>query len=225
MDLYDFDGDDNQLFVWNENLQKYIDTKEKIPGLNLIIHGCNNKIWIDDPCIIQDLMILCNGFNHKIHIGKSLHTSYESVIKQAVIIIYCNDCELSIGDNIHIEYDVCISLAEPFAKCKIGDHVRIAEKVRIFAADAHPIIDINTGKVINYGQGKRCLTVGNNCWIGLYSFLGKNTILPDFTIVGAHSVVTKKFDEPYTIIAGNPAKIIKRGVKRIDIWEEVLNNH
>lgn len=32
----------------------------------------------------------------------------------------------------------------------------------------------------------------------------------DHTIVGAGSVVTKSFNEGYCIIAGNPAKLIKR---------------
>ena len=37
-----------------------------------------------------------------------------------------------------------------------------------------------------------------------------NVILGDFTIVGAGSVVTKSFRDGYCIIAGNPAKIIKK---------------
>ena len=49
----------------------------------------------------------------------------------------------------------------------------------------------------------------------------KNAFLADYTIVGAGSVVTKKFSEPHTIIAGNPARVVRTDVERIDLWTEV----
>ena len=46
--------------------------------------------------------------------------------------------------------------------------------------------------------------------------------LGNHTIVGAGSVVTKSFDEGYCIIAGNPARIVKRFNKneKIDYKDE-----
>lgn len=40
----------------------------------------------------------------------------------------------------------------------------------------------------------------------------KNTKIPDDSIVGWGSIVTKVFHEPNIILAGIPAKIIKRGI-------------
>ena len=37
----------------------------------------------------------------------------------------------------------------------------------------------------------------------------KNAQIPDETVVGIHAVVTKKFTEKYTALAGVPAKVIK----------------
>lgn len=54
--------------------------------------------------------------------------------------------------------------------------------------------------------------IKNHCWIGYGAFITKNVQLPNNTIVGLASVVTEKFFEEYTVIAGNPAKIIKRNV-------------
>lgn len=54
-------------------------------------------------------------------------------------------------------------------------------------------------------------------WIGEYCFIGMDAIvLPgnrigDHSVVGAGSVVTKDVP-PHTIVAGNPAKIIKEGI-------------
>lgn len=55
-------------------------------------------------------------------------------------------------------------------------------------------------------QGKiDCLTSGNGK-------IGKNVKISDNSIVGWGSIVTRKFDEPNVIIAGIPAKVVKRGV-------------
>lgn len=45
----------------------------------------------------------------------------------------------------------------------------------------------------------------------------KNGNLPPNTVVAADAVVTKTFTEEFTILAGNPAKVIKRNV----MWDEV----
>ena len=57
----------------------------------------------------------------------------------------------------------------------------------------------------------KTISVGSNVWIG-----GGATILPGVTIgegavIGAASVVTKDV-EPYTVVAGNPAKMINSRV-------------
>ncbi len=59
---------------------------------------------------------------------------------------------------------------------------------------------------------KGAVVVGNNVWIG-----DKTTILPGVTIgdgvvVAANAVVTKDIP-PYSVVGGNPAKIIKNNKK------------
>lgn len=54
------------------------------------------------------------------------------------------------------------------------------------------------------------IIIGDNCWIGMNSTILPGVVLGNHTIVGAGSVVTKSFTEGHCVIAGNPAKIIKR---------------
>ena len=55
--------------------------------------------------------------------------------------------------------------------------------------------------------------IGDHCWIGQGATFTKNAIIPANTVVGLQSVVTKSFREEFTVLAGNPAKVIKNGVK------------
>lgn len=97
------------------------------------------------------------------------------------------------------------------SKCIIGDLCRFSYDIVIRTTDGHTIIDNNSGDIIN--EQKNDCIIGDKCWIGLRSIINKNVQLAHDTIVGSGSIVTKKFDEPYTVIAGNPAHIIKTGVR------------
>jgi virginiamycin A acetyltransferase len=51
--------------------------------------------------------------------------------------------------------------------------------------------------------------VGNDVWIGQYATIMPGVKIGDGAIIAAHAVVTKSV-EPYSIVGGNPAKIIKK---------------
>lgn len=85
---------------------------------------------------------------------------------------------------------------------RIGDYTNIGPNVGIISAN-HDLID--NGK----HQGAGPIIIGKNCWIGMNAVILPEVELGDYTIVGANSVVTKKFPDGYSVIAGNPARIIK----------------
>jgi virginiamycin A acetyltransferase len=62
--------------------------------------------------------------------------------------------------------------------------------------------------------------VGNDVWIGMDATIMPGVTIGDGAIIGARSVVTNDV-EPYTIVGGNPAKVIR---KRFDpqIIEKLL---
>lgn len=60
----------------------------------------------------------------------------------------------------------------------------------------------------------RPIHLGDNVWIGCHTILTKGTTLASNTTVGAGSVVHGVHEESCVVLAGNPATIVKSGVKR-----------
>jgi acetyltransferase-like isoleucine patch superfamily enzyme len=56
-------------------------------------------------------------------------------------------------------------------------------------------------------QNKR-VTIGNDVWIGTRAFVRCGVNIGDGAAIGAHAVVTRDV-EPYTVVAGNPARKIR----------------
>ncbi len=60
----------------------------------------------------------------------------------------------------------------------------------------------------NY-RSRRNVTIGNDVWIGADVVLKNNIKIGDGAIIASNSVITKNV-EPYTIVGGNPAKLIRK---------------
>jgi virginiamycin A acetyltransferase len=60
------------------------------------------------------------------------------------------------------------------------------------------------------------IVVGNDVWLGYKSVVMSGVTIGDGAIIGAYSVVTKDVP-PYTIVGGNPAKIIRKRFLDSDI--------
>lgn len=72
-------------------------------------------------------------------------------------------------------------------------------------------INVAKEKYFN-GIGRAKNFIGNDVWIGEGAFIRKGVKLSDGCIIGAKSVVTKDVG-PYEIVAGQPAKLIRKRFK------------
>jgi len=67
-------------------------------------------------------------------------------------------------------------------------------------------------EILPYNTPKPII-IGDHVWVGYNVKMTKGTEIANDTIIGTSTVVSGKFLEPNTIIAGNPAKVIKRNIK------------
>lgn len=119
-------------------------------------------------------------------------------------------CNIFVGDNVLINQN-CTFL--DLDRIEIGDRVLIAPDVKIYTA-THPIqakerfYDTGSGELQIYNLSKP-VKIRDDVWIGGGSIILPGVTIGNQSIIGAGSVVTKDVPD-HVIVAGNPAKIIRK---------------
>ena len=170
-------------------------------GLTLICKGKGNRIVIEEPIEFSGCFISLSGNENTVEIKKSEHILFN-------FSVYADsNSKLNVGGNFSCA-SVDISLRHSKG-VKIGEDCMCSDGVMILANDGHPIVDAQTGEVLNEGG---TIEIGNHVWLGRKSIICKNTKIADNSIVGTRAVVTKEFNEENVALAGIPAKIVKQNI-------------
>ncbi|KAG0020193.1 Maltose acetyltransferase [Entomortierella chlamydospora] len=110
-------------------------------------------------------------------------------------------CNITLGKGVYMNFN-CVILDCGYVE--IGDNTFLAPNVQLFGA-THPINPQIRSKGVELGMP---IKIGNDVWIGGGSIICPGVTIGDGVTIGAGSVVTKNVP-PYTIVGGNPAKILK----------------
>lgn len=111
-----------------------------------------------------------------------------------------------VGKNVYFPSDLVITqnLVDDSAQVHLGDRVSIGPRVMLLALSHANAAEIRQN--INHNEGG--IRIEDDCWIGAGAIILTGVTVGQGSIVGAGSVVTKNV-EPYSVVAGNPAKKIK----------------
>lgn len=131
------------------------------------------------------------------------------------LLVFAHGGSISVGDWCYIGEGARI-----WSSCsiEIGDRVLISHNVNIFDSMTHPIgalqrhaqfkAIMQTGHPLSIDLGERPVWVKNDAWIGANACVLRGVTIGVGAIVGAGAVVTKEVP-PFTIVAGNPARVIR----------------
>lgn len=127
---------------------------------------------------------------------------------------------LFIGENCKMNDRVHIVAHDSVT---IGDNVLIASN--IFISDtSHGSFAKNSANPDEAPDNRTLCTqpthIGNNVWIGEGACIMPGVTIGDGCTIGANSVVTKSFPDN-TVLAGAPARIIRKWNSKMEKWERV----
>jgi acetyltransferase-like isoleucine patch superfamily enzyme len=108
-----------------------------------------------------------------------------------------------IGDNVYMNRNTFITARDPV---EIGNNVLIGPNVVINTGN-HTFADPNI-PIVKQGHTSEKIVIGDDVWIGANAIILKGVNIGKGSVVAAGAVVTKSV-EPYTVVAGVPAKKIK----------------
>ena len=124
---------------------------------------------------------------------------------EAVRIELLPNAVVEIGDKSYINHDSEIRCRE---RITIGNNVSIAYNVLIQDSDYHTTYDDNG----NPKPQTLPIVIEDNVWIGANVIILKGLTIGEGSIVAAGSVVTKSVPS-YSLVGGDPARIIKQNIK------------
>jgi acetyltransferase-like isoleucine patch superfamily enzyme len=192
------------LFPWkirrillNKVFHYQIHTTAKV-GFSII---CARQLIMEEKSAISSLT-LCKQID-KLHLKTNARigtlnyiTGYSAFLKESFSHVLNRKCELIVGEHTAVT-------SRHFLDCTagvyIGDFTTLAGiRSQIFTHS----IDLKASR-----QDAKSVHIGNYCFVGTGCVLLKGSVLPDYSVLGAASMINKAFEES-GIYGGVPAKKI-----------------
>ncbi len=165
------------------------------PGLN---RGAD--VSIDPSCILNASDSGKITFSGKNHIGRYVEMAANDHIEIGVGTTIQDRCiilgDVEIGNYCTFAPNVYISSGKHYYDHKPNFYIRDQDKM------------ISTDPLLSKTHSKK-VTIGDDCWLGINVVIMSGLTIGRGCVIGANSVVTKNL-EPFSVVAGSPAKLIKK---------------
>lgn len=180
-----------------------ISAERLLKKVTIKLGGCNNRLIIGEGCELSHCEIRLDGDNNLIEIGSRARFSSGKIFLRQTS-----------GQHIRIGADTTVQgaylLVDEAASIDIGRDCMLSTDILIRTGDKHSILDAVSGERLN---PSRDVKIADRVWLGRAVQILKGTVIQSESVVGAGSLVSRAFDEGNCVIAGVPAKVVKRGIR------------
>ena len=114
---------------------------------------------------------------------------------------------LRLGNNVDLAKDVLITSS---GGVEIGERTLVGYRTQILSSNHN--IPSSKDKIFYSGHSNKSIKIYNDVWIGANCVILPGVIIEEGAVVAAGSIVTKNV-KAFTIVGGNPAKIIKNRIQ------------
>jgi acetyltransferase-like isoleucine patch superfamily enzyme len=177
------------------------------------IKGENNVIIIESSGQPSRVNLNVRGSGNLVHIKRPgrIHSMQISIGTH----VPSHEARLTIEPGFSSEPNLTVLMPNSGSILRIDRSCMFSRDIQIRCGESPHLIFDSDGKYLDVSEG---VLIGKHCWVGEQVYVTKNVSLPDNSIVGARSVVTKRFSKTQCAIAGNPAKVVRENV----VW---VRNH
>ena len=183
--------------------------------INIRVKSKNGGNKISIGCIWAVVNISIYGDNNIISIGSSFATGPAGVTLEIGSDNWCHSpvekCCVNILDATWIE-SMYYHTDTSGTLLDIGKNCMFSSGITIYNTDGHVIFSEKSHKILNK---PKFVNIKDHVWIGKGVSILKNVSIPENSIVGMGSVVTKSVlpeIKQGIVLAGNPARIVKTGI-------------
>lgn len=185
------------------------------------------NVWVRD--MHRNAIVLENPVFNSVHIGFHEIVALDCHCMRTIIRIepggtwfIGGDVHIGRGAIIHVSYDATLRTGSNFAisgttsiicthSVTIGNDAQFSWNSLVMDSDAHSIYDVD-GELMNPWQP---INIGNHVWVAANVSIMKGAVIGDGCVVAGNSLVNRDLNEPNMILAGSPA----RPVKKISTWK------
>lgn len=171
-------------------------------GVNFDIEGHDNIIEIGRMAILENVHFHVRGSFNSVRLAPCCRVSNSSIW------IEDGKCVVEIGSETTIG-GMHLAATEDCSRVSIGKDCMFANDIDVRTGDSHGIYS-EDGQRLNRPED---VEIGDNVWIAARAIILKGTKIGSGSVVGTGSVVTKGIYPSNCIIAGNPAVIVKSGIR------------
>ncbi|WP_025164276.1 acyltransferase [Pseudomonas taeanensis] len=189
-------------------LEVPLSVQRRLKKVTIKLGGRNNRLLVGEGTELSHCEIRLDGQDNLIDIGPRVRFRSGK--------IYLRNTS---GQHIRIGAETTVEgaylLVDEAASIDIGRDCMLSTEILIRTGDKHSILAAHSGERLNPA---RDVHIADRVWIGRDVQILKGTVLHPESVVGACSVVSRAFEEGNCVVAGVPARIVKRSIR----WDRAL---